>query len=273
MKQFFGAFFGSILGIVIATIFALVILVASIKSSFSSFDTKDDDEISVAKPNSVLKLVLDGQIIDRQKENPFKEFGDISPFIDQTGNGLNTMLEKISKAKTDDKIKGIYIYSKSLEAGFATLEELRNALEDFRKSGKFVYSYAEYYGQKEYYLASVANKVFLNPQGALDWKGLSMSLMFFKNAFEKLGVEVQVFRHGKFKSAVEPFLLDKMSASNRIQSETFLNSIWNSMLIKISKDRNISVDDLNMMANTLAFKFPEDAVGKLVDATYYEDEV
>lgn len=273
MKQFFGAFFGSILGIVIATIFALVILVASIKSSFSSFDTKDDDEISVAKPNSVLKLVLDGQIIDRQKENPFKEFGDISPFMDQTGNGLNTMLEKISKAKTDDKIKGIYIYSKSLEAGFATLEELRNALEDFRKSGKFVYSYAEYYGQKEYYLASVANKVFLNPQGAIDWKGLSMSLMFFKNAFEKLGVEVQVFRHGKFKSAVEPFLLDKMSASNRIQSETFLNSIWNSMLIKISKDRNISVDDLNMMANTLAFKFPEDAVGKLVDATYYEDEV
>ena len=273
MKQFFGAFFGSILGIVIATIFALIVIVAGIKSSFSSFDVKDEDEVSVVKANSVLKLVLDGQIIDRQKENPFKEFGDISPFMDQTGNGLNLMLDKIEKAKTDDKIKGIYLYSKNLEAGFATVEELRNSLEDFKKSGKFIYSYAEYYGQKEYYLASVANKVFLNPQGALDWKGLSMSLMFFKNAFEKLGVEVQIFRHGKFKSAVEPFLLDKMSASNRIQSETFLNSIWSSMLIKISKDRKISIDDLNKMANTLAIKFPEDAVGKLVDAAIYEDEV
>jgi protease-4 len=273
MKQFFGAFFGSVIGIVLATIIVVVILVASIKASFSSLNLKDESEVSVVKTNSVLKLVLDGQIEDREKENPFKDFGDIGPLMDQGGNGLNTMLDKISKAKSDDKIKGIYLYTKNLEAGFATVEELRAALEDFKKSGKFIYSYAEYYGQKEYYLASVANKVFLNPQGALDWKGLSMSIMFFKNAFEKLGVDVQVFRHGKFKSAVEPFLLDKMSASNRLQSETFLNSIWNTMLLKISKDRKTSFDDLNKMANTLSIRFPEDAIGTLVDAAIYEDEV
>ncbi|MDP1800566.1 MAG: signal peptide peptidase SppA [Bacteroidota bacterium] len=273
MKQFFGAFFGSVIGIILATILTVIILVGAIKSSFGGMDTKDENEVSVAKTNSVLKIELDGAIIDREKENPFKDFGELASLANKGGNGLNVMLDKISKAKTDDKIKGIYLYSKNLEAGFATIEELRNGLEDFKKSGKFIYSYAEYYGQKEYYLASVANKIFLNPQGDLDWKGLSMSLMFFKNAFEKLGVEVQVFRHGKFKSAVEPFLLDKMSASNRHQSETFLNSIWNTMITQVSKDRKISIEELNKMANTLQIRFPEDAVGNLVDAAVYEDEV
>ncbi|MDP3557810.1 MAG: signal peptide peptidase SppA [Bacteroidota bacterium] len=271
MKQFFGAFFGSILGIIIATILSIVIIVGIIKSSIDAGDKKDDDGIS--KTNSVLKLVLDGQIIDREKDNPFKDLGDFGPFGDQDSHGLNTLLNKIAKAKTDDRVKGIYIYSKSLEAGFATIEELRNALTDFKKSGKFIYCYGEYYGQKEYYLASVANKIFLNPQGSLDWKGLSMSLMFFKNAFEKLGVEVQVFRHGRFKSAVEPFLLDKMSASNRLQSETFLNSIWSTILTSVSDERKISIEELNKMANTLAIRFPEDAIGTLIDNALYEDEV
>ncbi|MDO8999116.1 MAG: signal peptide peptidase SppA [Bacteroidota bacterium] len=271
MKQFFGAFFGSILGIIIATILSIVIIVGIIKSSIDAGDKKDDEGIS--KTNSVLKLVLDGQIIDREKDNPFKDLGDFGPFGDQDGHGLNTLLNKIAKAKTDDRVKGIYIYSKSLEAGFATIEELRNALTDFKKSGKFIYCYGEYYGQKEYYLASVANKIFLNPQGSLDWKGLSMSLMFFKNAFEKLGVEVQVFRHGRFKSAVEPFLLDKMSASNRLQSETFLNSIWSTILTSVSDERKISIEELNKMANTLAIRFPEDAIGTLIDNALYEDEV
>ncbi len=272
MKQFFGAFLGSVLGIIIATVLAIVMIIGAVKASFGS-NIKDEDEVSTVKTNSVLKLDLEGQMLDREKENPLKEFGDLGPLTAEGAYGLNVLINKIEKAKTDDKIKGIYLYSKHLEAGFATAQELRNALEDFKKSGKFIYSYAEFYGQKEYYLASVANKVFLNPQGDLDWKGLSMSIMFFKNAFEKLGVEVQVFRHGKFKSAVEPFLLDKMSASNRLQSETFLNSIWATMLENISKDRKTSVEDLNKMANNLEIRFPEDAVGKLVDATVYEDEV
>lgn len=272
MKQFFGAFFGSIIGIIIATVLAIVITIAAVKSSFNDA-FKEKEEVSATKPNSILKLAIDGEIQEREKENPFKDFGDMAALGGSNGMGLNVLLEKIEKAKTDKNIKGIYLYIKNLEAGFATTEELRNGLKDFKKSGKFIYTYAENYSQKEYYLASVSTKIFLNPQGNIDWKGLGMSLMFFKHSFEKLEIEMQVFRHGKFKSAVEPFLLDKMSQANRYQSETFLNSIWNTMLNSISEERKISLADLNKMADNLELQFPEDALGKLVDGLAYEDEV
>lgn len=272
MKQFFGAFFGSVIGIVLATILAVLIIVGVIKSSIGSA-FKEDKETSVVKENSILKISLDGQILEREKENPFKDLGGLSALGGENGLGLNTLIKKIDYAKTDKNIKGIYLSFDNIEAGFATLQELRASLESFKKSGKFIYAYSENYSQKEYFLASVSNKVILNPQGNIDWKGLSMSLMFFKNAFEKLDLEVQIFRHGKFKSAIEPFMLDKMSQANRYQSETFLNSIWNSMVASIAKDRKISEAELNKMANTLSVQFPEDALGKLVDATAYEDEV
>ena len=197
----------------------------------------------------------------------------MSPFGDEEGLGLNSLIKKIAFAKEDPKIKGIYLDFKNLDGGFATLQELRSSLADFKKSGKFIYSYSENFGHREYYLASVSDKVFLNPQGDIDWKGLSMHLIFFKKTFEKLGVDVQIFRHGKFKSAVEPYFLDKMSQANRFQSEAFLNSIWGTMLQDISKSRKISTEELNRLANTLEIKFPEDAVGKLIDAVAYEDEV
>jgi protease-4 len=145
---------------------------------------------------------------------------------------------------------------------------------DFKKSGKFIYSYAEFYGQKDYYVASVSDKIFLNPQGAMDFKGLSMNLMFYKKTFEKLGIDVQIFRHGRFKSAIEPFMLDKMSQANRQQSESFLNSIWNTLLSGISQSRGITVEELQAMANELAINSPEDAKKmKLVDELSYQDEV
>lgn len=272
MKQFFGAFFGSILGIVLATVLAIIITIAAVKSSFNDA-FKEKEEVSAPKANSVLKLVINGEIQERERENPFKELGDMGAFGGNTGLGLNTMLQKIEEAKFDKNIKGLYLVIKNMEAGFATTEELRKSLQDFKKSGKFIYTYAENYSQKEYFLASVSNKIFLNPQGNLDWKGLGMSLMFFKHTFEKLNIDVQVFRHGKFKSAVEPFLLDKMSQANRFQSETFLNSIWNTMLNAISTERKIPVDELNRMANDLVIQFPEDALGKFVDGLAYEDEV
>lgn len=272
MKQFFGAFFGSILGIIIATVLAVVIVIAVVKSSFNDA-FKEKEETSVSKPNSVLKLVMEGEIMDRERQNPFKQFGGGGPFGDNNGLGLNTLVEKIHGAAEDKNIKGIYLYIKNFHAGTATVLELRNALEDFRKTGKFIYAYSENYSQREYYLASVGTKVFLNPQGNFDWKGLGASLMFFKHTFEKLDLEMQVFRHGKFKSAVEPFMLDKMSQANRYQSEIFLNSIWNTILNSISKDRHLSVDELNRMANNLEIRFPEDALGKFVDALAYEDEV
>lgn len=272
MKQFFGAFFGSIIGIILATVLAVVIVIATVKSSFNDA-FKDKDAEPSSKTSAILKLVLDGEISEREKENPFSDMGSFSALGEDNGLGLNTMIEKIKEAKEDKDIKGIYLQFKNLEAGFASIQELRRSLQEFRNSGKFIYSYSEGYNQKDYYLASVSNKVFLNPQGDFDWKGLGMSLMFFKQTFEKLDVEMTVFRHGKFKSAVEPFLLDKMSQSNRYQSEIFLNSIWNSMLSDISKDRKISVAELNNMANTLQIQYPEDALGKFVDVLAYEDEV
>ena len=273
MKQFFGAFFGSIIGIVIATVLAVLIVVGAVKSSFNS--NFKEEETSVKKTNSILKIVLDGAIIDREKEDPLAQLKGLAPMGDSRDKmGLNSILTKIENAKIDENVKGIYLYCKNVDGGYASIEEFRNALIDFKKSGKFIYAYSEAYGQKEYYLASTANKLFLNPQGAMEWKGLSMSILFFKGAFDKLGFDMQIFRHGKFKSAIEPFILDKMSDANRLQSETFLNSIWNTMLTGISESRNISINDLNTLANNLTIQFPEDAVSaKLVDAAAYEDEV
>lgn len=275
MKQFFGAFFGSIIGIVVAVVLTVVILIAVVKSSINTA-FKEPETASSSKGSSVLKLVLDGQIMDRERESPFKEFGDNPPFTVEGELGLNTILKKLSAASGDEKIKGLYLVIKNLDGrgtGFATLQELRDGFKAFRKSGKFIYCYAENYSHREYYLASAADKVFLNPQGDLDWRGLSMKLLFFRKAFEKLDVDVQVFRHGRFKSFVEPFTLDKMSQDNRFQSEKYLNSIWSTMLEGVSAERKISAGELNRMANELSIRSPEDALGKLVDKTAYEDEV
>jgi protease-4 len=272
MKQFFGAFFGSVIGIIIATVLAVVIVIGAVKSSIK--DTfRDGEETSVVKNNSILKITLHGDIVDRETDNPFAALKGMKDFAGDDELGLNMLLKKIKQAKTDDKIKGIYLHVKHFHGGFANITELRNALIDFKKSGKFIYSYSEAYGQKEYYLASAASKIFVNPQGALEFKGLSMNLMFYKNALEKLGVDLQVFRHGKYKSAVEPYLLDKMSEANRHQSEVFLNSVWNTVLQGIAAERKVSETELNEMANNLSIAEPADAKGKLVDVLAYEDEV
>ncbi|MBA3665595.1 MAG: signal peptide peptidase SppA, partial [Bacteroidetes bacterium] len=272
MKQFFGAFFGSLIGIIIATLLAIFVVIGIVKSSIS--DTfKDDEEKTSLKGNSVLKITLNGAISDREVENPFAAFKGLKEFSNSEGTGLNMLVKKIKHASTDNNIKGIYLDLKHIQGGYANITELRNALIDFKKSGKFIYSYSEVYGQREYYLASAASKIFINPQGALEFKGLSMNLMFFKSALDKMGIDLQVFRHGKFKSAVEPFLLDKMSEANRLQSEAFLNSIWGSMLDGIAKERHLSVAELNMLADNLTIEDPKDAEGKLVDVLAYEDEV
>lgn len=272
MKQFFGAFFGSVVGIIIATILTIIIIIGAVKSGIS--DTfKDDEKSSVLKANSILKLELEGAIIDREVENPFGEIKGFKEFSKSEGLGLNTLIKKIKFAESDEKIKGIYLDMKHLNGGYANITELRNALLSFKKTGKFIFCYSEGYDQREYYLASAASKVFINPQGSLEFKGLSMNLMFYKSALEKLGVDLQVFRHGKFKSAVEPFLLNKMSEANRLQSETFLSSIWVTMLNGIAAERKLTVEQLNGYANNLSIEDPEDAKGNLVDALAYEDEV
>lgn len=273
MKQFFGAFFGSIVGLLITGIVMALIIGGFIAAGLKGAFDNDSQKLFTVKNNSVLHLKLNGAISERGMDNPFEEL-DLGPFMPPAVLGVRNIVKSIEHAKTDDKIKGIYLEIKHLEAGFASVEEIRNALVDFKKSKKFIYAYSEAYSQKEYYLASAANKLYLNPQGGMEFKGLSAQLMFFKNMLEKLNIEMQIFRHGKFKSAIEPFMLDKMSEANRLQTETYMNSIWNSILEGISEERGVSIDKLNELANNLAIESPESALNnKLVDALLYEDEV
>lgn len=251
----------------------LIIVIASITSVFSEAIKMNEHETYKPKENSVLRIDLNGEIKERGVKNPFGEI-DLGPFMPKPSLGLNDIIDNLKKAKDDKNIRGIYLEISDPVAGFATLEEVRNALVDFRTSGKFIYAYSEVFSQKAYYLATTANKLYLNPQGALEIKGLSSQLMFFKKMLEKLDVEVQIFRHGKFKSAIEPFMLDKMSDANRTQVETYLGSLWGHMITDIAKNRNITTNDINEMANNLSVRSPEDAVKyKLVDDLKYEDEV
>lgn len=273
MKQFFGAFFGSCLGILVTGVVIIIIVIASISSVFSDAIKMNEHEAYKPKENTVLRINLNGDIKERGVKNPFGDI-DLGPFMPKASVGLNDILASLKKAKEDKNIKGIYLEISEPVAGFATLEEVRNGLLDFKSSGKFIYAYSEGFSQKAYYLATTANKLYLNPQGALEVKGLSSQIMFFKKMLEKMDMEVQIFRHGKFKSAIEPFMLDKMSDANRTQVETYLGSLWNHMIKGISDSRKISVKDINDMADHLAIRSPEDAVKyKLVDELKYEDEV
>jgi protease-4 len=198
-------------------------------------------------------------------------FGSFEP---STNLGLNDILKNIRKAKEDVNVKGIFLDIPNLDAGIATIEEIRGALLKFRESGKFIIAYSDMYTQGSYFLCSVANKVYLNPQGVVELKGLHSEVMFFKGALEKLGVEPEVIRHGKFKSAVEPFIMDKMSDENREQTLTYVGSMWNFILQGISEQRKISVDSLNLYADSMLVTNAKSCVDlKLVDGLKYYDEI
>ena len=228
-----------------------------------------DSEAIVVKNNSVIELNLEDIKYDYagKYEDPW-----ISIFADKKSVGLTDVIKAIEDAKTDDDIKGISILNNQSTLGMAQSKALRDELESFKKSGKFVMAYANSYTQKEYYLNSVASPIYINPVGDMDFKGLSAELMFFKDLQEKTGVKMEVIRHGKYKSAVEPFLENEMSDANREQVTALLNSVWNSVTADISKSRNISVDKLNEIANGLLARTPEMAKEqKLVDIIAYED--
>ncbi|WP_394757837.1 signal peptide peptidase SppA [Flavobacterium sp.] len=218
--------------------------------------------------NSVLELNLEEVTNDYGGKFNYEEIG----YFEANHDGLTDVLKAIEFAKTDDKIKGISILNNSLLLGVAQTKALRDQLEDFKKSGKFVMAYGNTYSQKDYYLNSVANTVYINPIGDLDFKGLSTEVMYFKDFQNKTGLKMEVIRHGKYKSAVEPFLLSEMSPENRDQITTFLTSIWNTMAADISKSRNIPIAQLNTIAAGLLARTPEMAKSnKLVDKIVYED--
>lgn len=247
----------------------MVILIAVIASA-ASFG--DDEEI-VVEPNSIVYMNFSTPINERGTDNPFENF-DFAGMKSGKSLGLNEIIASIDHAATDDNIKGIMMELSDVPAGYASIEPIREHLLDFRKSGKFVIAFGDNLSQKAYYLASAADQVILNPKGYIEFKGLYSELMFFKGSLEKLEVDPQIIRHGKFKSAVEPFTEDKMSSANRQQTEMLLNSIWNHVLKGIAASRSLSVDSLNIIADSLWVRQAEQALQfKLVDKLMYKDEV
>jgi len=269
MKQFFKFMFASMAG----TILILIILFFIMMGIIMSVASFSKNEIVIVPKNTVLQLRFDEAIADRSSNNPFENL-DFRTLKTNEALGLNDILGNIKKAKNDENIKGIYLDLGNIPAGIATLEEIRNALIDFKKSKKFIISYGEVYTQKAYYMASVADKIYLNPEGIITFKGLGGEIMFYKGLLEKLDVNVQIIRHGKFKSAVEPYILDKMSAPNKEQTLKYISSIWNHLLEGISEGRNISINELNAIADSFKVQKAEDAITcKLADKLMYKDEI
>jgi protease-4 len=265
MKSFFKMVFASMLGLFLSFILFFLFIVILVSAG------SDSDKVEI-KDNSILHLTLTGPIPDRSSDNPFSSFGFDG--LGETPMGLNDVLDNLDKAAANPSVKGIFLDLTNLSTGIATIEEIRNALIDFKKSGKFIYAYSEVFSQPTYYLATAADKIYLHPTGLAELKGLRSEILFFKGTLDKLGVEPLVFRHGKFKSAVEPFIQDKLSDSNREQVRTFLFSIWNHMLKGIASGRKLSEDELRKISSELLVtNAPAAKQYKLVDDLKYRDEV
>ncbi len=259
-------FLRNLLAAIIGTLIAFGIMFFMFVFFVSLVNT---EESITVKKNSVLELQMKDPINDYTGNNEGEPF-DI---LFEKAQGLDQILHAIKVAKEDDNIKGISINNNYISAGISTTQAIRKALSDFKESGKFIYAFGDYYLQKDYYLASVADSIFLNPVGGIDFKGLSAEVLYFKDFEDKTGVKMEVIRHGKYKSAVEPFLSNKMSEDNRTQIKELMNSIWNSIVSEIAVDRSISEQDINIIADTLGGRKPEyaKASGLLDDIVYFDE--
>ena len=260
------------LGNVLATIIGLFVFCMILFFGLMIVGAVAGSGSDVAKVESNSVLVLDMENVSLDYTGKFTD-----PWVtilnEEASVGLIDVLNAVDNAKTDDKIKGISILNSTSSLGLAQSKALRDKLIDFKKSGKFIVSYADYFTQGEYYINSVADTIYMNPVGEMDFKGLASEIMFFKDIQEKTGVKMEVIRHGKYKSAVEPFLENEMSDANREQISALLNSAWSSIVSDVSKSRNISVDSLNSIANKLSARTPEMAKSKkLIDKIGYEDQ-
>ncbi len=268
MKQFLKYTLATITGIILVSLIGFLLLFGLIGALASKSD-------SVVKPqdNSVYEINLDGNLTERSQDDPFS--GAFSGAFGSQINeiGLDDLLANIKKAKDNDNIKGIYLSGGSLGGGFASFKEVRDALIDFKESGKFIIAYADSYSQRSYYLVSVADKIYLNTKGMLAFQGMASNITFFKNTLDKLGVDMQIVKVGTYKSAVEPYIQTEMSAANREQVTVFTNTLWNNMLSEISASRNITVEKLNAYADEmLTFQNTEKILDyKMVDSLCYVD--
>lgn len=267
MKQFLKYVLATVVGLVVAG------LLMGFFSMLMFMGMAMGTSAPKVEKNSVLVMKLDGTLSERTEENPFDM---LMGGAGTSALSLENMLKAVEQAKENENVKGLYMEAGMLSAASpAMLQELRDAIVDFKESGKFVLSYGDTYTQGAYYLCSAADSLVVNPQGMLDWHGMSMQTMFFKEILDKLGVNVQVFKVGTYKSAVEPFIGTEMSDANREQMEVFTSEIWKEMLVDVSESRKISVEELNQLADTVtllcetSFYLDE----KLVDKVAYSDEI
>lgn len=276
MKQFFKFMFASLLGTLISLFVLLFVGVLIIGGIFSAAfsDLDKSNQVTRVKDNSILHLRFEQPIVDRGPEEHF--YINFGSFQSATPIGLDEILENIEKAKNDDNIKGIYLDVDFVPAGIATTQEIRNALLDFKESGKWIVSYNEIYTQKALYLSSVADETYIYPEGFMDFRGLNVEVTFFKNLLDNLQIEPQIIRglNNKFKSAVEPFILDEMSQASRMQTKKWLESMWGTILDGMADSYGISAEKLNEIAENYSIQEAADAAeAGMITAVRYEDEV
>ena len=276
IMKFYKIVLGAFIGTLIALVINFFIKVGVVSAMINNMSKSETETSATVKPNSVLYMKFDYAIPDRTIDNPFSGI-DFRSMESKDMAGLNDILRNIEHAKTDPNIKGIYMELSSIPTSTATLQEIRTKLIEFKESGKFIVAYGENYCQSAYYMASIADKIFLNPEGALDLHGMASQVMFYKHLLDKLDIEMQIVRgpNNRFKSAVEPYFLDKMSEANREQMEKLLGTVWGEILQDISQSRNISVEQLNQIADNLETIFNADKALEygLVDNLYYKDQV
>ena len=269
MKDFLKFTLATVTGIILSSIVLFIIGMVTLFGIMAASDTE-----TIVKKNSVMILDLNGTLVERTQEDPL---GILSQLFNDGSNtyGLDDILSSIQKAKENENIKGIYLQANSLGTSYASLQEIRNALLDFKESGKFVIAYADSYTQGLYYLSSAADKVLLNPKGMIEWRGIASTPLFYKDLLQKIGVEMQIFKVGTYKSAVEPFIATEMSPANREQVTTFISSIWSQVTEGVSASRNIPVDSLKAYADRMLMFYPAEESVRcgLADTLVYRNDV
>lgn len=269
MKDFLKFTLATVTGIILSSIVLFIIGMVTLFGIMAASDTE-----TIVKKNSVMILDLNGTLVERTQEDPL---GILSQLFNDDSNtyGLDDILSSIKKAKENKDIKGIYLQANSLGTSYASLQEIRNALLDFKESGKFVIAYADSYTQGLYYLSSAADKVLLNPKGMIEWRGIASTPLFYKDLLQKIGVEMQVFKVGTYKSAVEPFTATEMSPANREQVTAFISSIWSQVTKGVSASRNIPVDSLKAYADRMLMFYPAEESVRcgLADTLVYRNDV
>jgi len=268
MRQFFKIFFASFLALTVFTIIAFIIMIGWIAALASSVTT---DKPSSVGGKGILYLDLGQSIHEQGQDNPLSALNADDQYDTP---GLYDIVRLVKYAKTDSSIKGIYLKCAENANGFATSDELRTALLDFKTSKKFIYAYADVISQRAYYVANMADRIYCNPKGGLEWKGFALQYMFFKQTLDKIGIEPQIFYAGKFKSATEPFRTDHMTEANRLQSSVFLNDLYSRFLTETASARHLDTATLHGYANAMTIQTADDAVKyKLIDGAKYDDEI